>query len=1109
MIDPLATTLAWSAEGDQAYAWFGYSVSTVGDVNGDGYSDVVVGAPGYDNGQAGEGRAFTYHGSAGGLSVSPAWTAESDQTHAEFGTSVGTAGDVNGDGNSDVIVGAPGYDNGQADEGRAFTYHGSAAGLSASAAWTAESDQSNARFGSSVGTSGDVNGDGYSDVIVGAEWYGNGQLREGRVFAYHGAASGLSASAAWTAESDEVGALLGTSAATAGDVNGDGYADVIVGAPHYNPAGEHNYGRVFVYYGSALGLSSSAGWTAAAAADGAFFGGSVATAGDVNSDGYADVIVGARVYHEGYDNGEANMTCAFAFYGSAAGLPPLPSWTVPLEGGVWLEFSVNAAGDVNGDGYADVILGGKIFDSKTQMWPPQVMVHHGSATGLSAQPSWGQTYEAEPTAVGTAGDVNGDGYADVIVGAPGYIGQALVGRAFAYHGSAAGLSASPGWSAEGNRADARFSTVGTAGDVNGDGYADVIVGAPLYDNGQFREGRAFAYHGSDSGLSATPAWTAEGDRPDARFGHAVATAGDVDGDGFSDVILGAFLYDNGQAGEGRAFAYHGSTGGLLASPAWTAEGDQTGAEFGFSVGSAGDVNGDGYADVVVGARSFTNGEANEGRAFGYHGSAAGLAVVPAWTAESDQNGAAFGNSVGTAGDVNGDGYSDVIVGAEGYDSGQTDEGRVFAYHGSAGGLSASAAWTAEGNQSSAYFGGSVGTAGDVDGDGYSDVIVGARLHDNGQSNEGRAFVYEGSATGLSANPVWTAESDQADASLGYSVGTAGDVNGDGYADVIVGAWLYANGQNGEGRALAYHGSAAGLSTSPSWVAESNQAFALFGASVGTAGDVNGDGYADVLVGSYGYDNGQTDEGRAFLYYGNDGPGLSMRPRQRRVGDLGPIVHLGASDSPDAFRLELLGHTPFARGRVQLEWEVEPLGQQFDGIATGVGLQAHDTGTAGVELSELAADLSGASPHHWRVRLRYDPVTTPFAQHSRWLTVPWRGWQETMLRTAIPSSGRIGALSVGRASGLDITLSWDPSCVADDSDYAIYEGLVGDFTSHGLRYCSTDGATTKTLTPGVGDTYYLVVPRNSMREGSYGADSEGNERPQSTTACLVQQASGCP
>src|SRR4029453_5711462 len=215
-----------------------------------------------------------------------------------------------------------------------------------------------------------------------------------------------------------------------------------------------------------------------------------------------------------------------------------------------------------------------------------------------------------------------------------------------------------------------------------------------------------------------------------------------------------------------------------------------------------------------------------------------------WTADSNQANSYFGFAVSTAGDVNADGYADVIVSAEGYDNGQTDEGRAFVYHGSAAGLVSTAAWTAESNQAGSYFGESVSTAGDVNGDGYSDVIVGAMSYSNGQSAEGRAYVYHGSATGLAATAAWTAESNQSASAFGVAVATAGDVNGDGYSDVIVGASGYSNDELSEGRAFPSHGPATGLVTAPSWTGESNQFASYYGLSVGTAGDVNGDGYSD-------------------------------------------------------------------------------------------------------------------------------------------------------------------------------------------------------------------------------------------------------------------------
>jgi hypothetical protein len=422
------------------------------------------------------------------------------------------------------------------------------------------------------------------------------------------------------------------------------------------------------------------------------------------------------------------------------------------------------------------------------------------------------------------------------------------------------------WVVQSNQASSFLgSSVGTAGDVNGDGYDDVILGAPYYHHPSTEEGEALVYLGSATGPSTTAAWTAESNQASGHFGWSVGSAGDVNGDGYDDVIVGAYTFDNGQTDEGRAYVYHGSPTGLSLTPNWTAESNQAFSYFGSSVGTAGDVNADGYDDVIVGAEGFTHGQGAEGRAFVYLGSASGLSTTPGWVAESDQVAANFGTSVGTAGDVNGDGYDDVIVGADLYDNGQSSEGRAYVYQGSATGLGTTPAWTAESDHEAALFGNSVGTAGDVNGDGYDDAILGALQYDDGQVLEGAAFVYHGSAAGLSTLPNWTVESDEGGAKLGTSVGTAGDVNGDGYDEAIVGAPYF--GPSDVGLAALYDGSSAGLSTSPDWTAQSNQGGSAFGASVGTAGDVNGDGYDDVIVGAPSYDKGETDEGVAFAYLG--------------------------------------------------------------------------------------------------------------------------------------------------------------------------------------------------------------------------------------------------
>jgi hypothetical protein len=262
-------------------------------------------------------------------------------------------------------------------------------------------------------------------------------------------------------------------------------------------------------------------------------------------------------------------------------------------------------------------------------------------------------------------------------------GQQAEGQGLVYLGSAAGLAPTPVWSAEGNQRFCGFGNGRSAGDVNDDGYDDLIVGASSFNNGELDEGRAYLYLGSPAGPSPAPDWSAEGNQEDAAFGSSVGAAGDVNGDGFGDVIVGAYGYDTPpitRSGEGRAYVYLGSATGLGATPAWSAGGTQETELFGVAA-AAGDLDGDGFSDVIIGATGFDHGEREEGRACVYFGSSRGLALRPGWSFEGNQRFAAFGCPLACAGDVNGDGFSDVIVGANLYDHGQHDEGGAWVFLG--------------------------------------------------------------------------------------------------------------------------------------------------------------------------------------------------------------------------------------------------------------------------------------------------------------------------------------------------------------------------------------------------------------------------------------------
>jgi hypothetical protein len=433
-------------------------------------------------------------------------------------------------------------------------------------------------------------------------------------------------------------------------------------------------------------------------------------------------------------------------------------------------------------------------------------------------------------------------------------------RAHGTEDGAVGDGASPVWEFfVGARSAPVDTSWGTVPDVDGDGYADVLVGTQPTDGATSVVVDVF--RGGAGGVAPTPVTTLGEELPsDLPFPTLrAASAGDVNGDGFADVVV-VVMESSESGGDGSAFVYLGGPGGLSSTPSAPihAPPTSTGYFLGASVTSVGDVNGDGYADILVNVAAEPGDfvmDADE--AYVFLGGASGLSPTPAITlAARLPFGASFMGSwfsFASAGDVNGDGFGDVVVG-----SGTTiapTTGEIDVYAGGAGGLSGAPSTTIVGPNATQTFGYSVASAGDVDGDGLADVVVGS---DPGQAGVTTLFVFTGTTSGLSVTPATMILDPAGDVdAFGWAVASAGDVNGDGFGDLVV--------SSPPDVVDLFLGAASGLSATVSLSLPVPSALDPgFARSLTGAGDVNGDGFADLLVGSSGVVEG---DGSVFLYLG--------------------------------------------------------------------------------------------------------------------------------------------------------------------------------------------------------------------------------------------------
>jgi len=412
---------------------------------------------------------------------------------------------------------------------------------------------------------------------------------------------------------------------------------------------------------------------------------------------------------------------------------------------------------------------------------------------------------------GVVPDFDADGFADLVVSSP--FVSTPIGRCAVYRGGMAAPRQDNRWTLEASRMNAQYGAATTAGDFNGDGLADLAIGAPL-DFGD--SGAVHVFYGRAEGLGRVSDQVLAGtDGPMPRFGASLAGGGDLNGDGYHDLVVGAPR----ALAAGRVYVFYGGPQGLpmQASATLSAPGVAD-ALFGGAVAHLGDLDGDGDGDLLVGAE---NAAMFTGRVMVFQGDVSGVARTPTLTL-SYPGGGQFGASVAGLGDVDGDGYPDFAAGAPFAHNGV---GSVVYFAGRAGRLDDLTGTEMVGTGTGTLgFGAAVAGVADLDGDGLSDVAIGAP---RSQDFTGRVFVLPGTMMGPGAARPALMASEGPGVYFGGAIAGPRDIDGDGFFDLAVSA---DRARSFEGIVYVYRGGAMGLSP-PSALSSPEMGMARFGTSL--------------------------------------------------------------------------------------------------------------------------------------------------------------------------------------------------------------------------------------------------------------------------------------